>query len=185
MQSESATWTAFEGERMVASGSKLDVVLALKQAGRTENVLIFDDRTGRQSDFDLSGSLEDVVARLSAGTENRARSRGRPKLGVVAREVTLLPRHWDWLNSQPGGASATLRKLVDAARKTDAGGEEKRQAQAAADRFMMAMLGDQPGYEEAARALYAGDSTRFSRLIAKWPADLKAHVERLAEPAFA
>lgn len=185
MGGEAATYTAFTGERIVASGSKLEVTLALKQAGRDENVLIFDDSTGRQIDFDLTGSLEDVVARLSGSNAQRRRSPGRPRLGVVAREVTLLPRHWDWLNAQPGGASATLRRLVDAARKTDSCTEEKLLAQAATDRFMMAMLGNHPGYENAARALYAGDAEQFSQRIADWPADLKAHVKRLAGPAFA
>lgn len=176
------TCTAFSGERRVAAGSRLDVALTLKRDGREENILVFDDTTGRQVDFDLSGSAEDVAARLAG--PDLPRSPGRPKLGVVAREVTLLPRHWEWLGEQPGGASAALRRLVDAARKADTAGETKRQAQAAADRFMMAMLGDQPGYEEAARALYAGDRARFQALIASWPADPKAYLERLAAPAF-
>ncbi|WP_040678635.1 DUF2239 family protein, partial [Nitratireductor pacificus] len=88
------------------------------------------------------------------------------------------------LAAQPGGASAALRRLVDAARNTGAPRERARQAQAAADRFMLAMLGDQPGYEEAARALYAGDAKGFHGRIATWPADLRAHVEQLAAPAF-
>ncbi|GAB1583307.1 DUF2239 family protein [Phyllobacterium phragmitis] len=179
---ENATCTAFAGERRIASGSKLDVALTLKWENRRENVLVFDDTTGRQIDFDLSGSLEDVTTRiLAAGSP---RTPGRPKLGVVAREVTLLPRHWDWLNGQPGGASAAIRRLVDAARNADDGQDRARQAQEAADRFMMAMLGDQPGYEEAARALYAKDEARFRTLIANWPTDLKSHVEKLAAPAF-
>jgi len=178
---ERETCTAFHGGRKVASGSRLEVALALKQQGRDENILIFDDATGRQIDFDLSGTAEQVAARVLAAAP---RAPGRPKLGVVAREVTLLPRHWEWLNRQPGGASAALRRLVDAARNDAGGREHARQAQEAADRFMMAMLGDQAGYEEASRALYAGDGKRFRELISGWPADLKDHVERLAGPAF-
>lgn len=183
-------YTAFHGRKRLASGASIDVALAVKALLTVHpgaDVLIFDDETGRQVDFNLSGSDAEVAARLSGGEPAKAsakRAPGRPKLGVVAREVTLLPRHWDWLNEQPGGASATLRKLVDAARTADAPRERLRRAQAATDRFMMAMLGDQPGYEEAARALYAGDAKRFQSRIGGWPADLKAHVERLAAAAF-
>ncbi|MCR4269117.1 DUF2239 family protein [Nitratireductor sp. ZSWI3] len=181
-----ATYTAFHGKRHLASGAAADVALAAKavlDAHPAADVLIFDDETGRQTDFNLTGSQAEVTARL-APAPAAPRPPGRPRLGVVAREVTLLPRQWDWLGRQPGGASATLRKLVDAARTANAPRERMRQAQAAADRFMMAMLGDQPGYEEAARALYAGDARAFHARILGWPADLKAHVERLAAPAF-
>ncbi|WP_309083201.1 DUF2239 family protein [Chelativorans sp.] len=178
---DAQTCTAFEGHRRVASGSRLEVALHLKRDGR-DNVLVFDDSTGRQIDFDLSGTPEQIARRLVITVSPRPL--GRPKLGVVAREVTLLPRHWEWLNRQPGGASATLRRLVDAARKADDPTDRIRNAQEAADRFMMAMLGDHPGYEEAARALYAADKERFLHCIAEWPKDLKAYVERLAAPAF-
>lgn len=113
-----------------------------------------------------------------------APTRGRPKLGVVAREVTLLPRHWEWLAAQPEGASAVIRRLIDAARNQRSGVERARQAQAAADRFMMSMLGDQQGWEEASRSLYAGDGKRFHELTESWPADLRNHARRLAAPAF-
>ncbi|MCT7374846.1 DUF2239 family protein [Chelativorans salis] len=187
MEKDKNMYTAFEGERRVVAGTRLEVALALKRDGRAENVLIFDDETGRQVDFDLSGSLEAVAARLGGGQDAPAAARtpGRPKLGVVAREVTLLPRHWEWLGGQPGGASAALRRLVDAARGSDSGREGARKAQAAADRFMMAMAGDLPGYEEASRALYASDSDRFRRHIADWPDDVRGYAERLAGPAFA
>ncbi|WP_295813743.1 DUF2239 family protein [uncultured Nitratireductor sp.] len=184
------SYTAFHGKKRLAGGPATEVALATKALLAEHpgaDVLIFDDETGRQTDFNLSGSDAEVTARLSTGASQNApgkRPPGRPKLGVVAREVTLLPRQWDWLNEQSGGASATLRKLVDAARTTDAPRERLRKAQAATDRFMMAMLGDQPGYEEAARALYAGDATGFQNRIGGWPADLKAHVERLAATAF-
>jgi uncharacterized protein len=188
--SNPSTCTAFAGERLLASGAPLAVALSVKAALRTsaDAILIFDDRTGRQIDFDLRGSADEIAARLQPAGEaapEAPRTSGRPKLGVVSREVTLLPRHWDWLAAQPGGASVTLRKLVEAARKGDGSGVSPRQAQEAADRFMSAMLGNQPGYEEAARALYAGDRNRFFALNEAWPADLREHARRLAEPALA
>ena len=184
--------TAFAGERRLASGTSLEVALAVAAALRADphqSILAFGDVTGRQVDFDLRGSDADIAARLAppAAEEGPARKgAGRPKLGVVAREVTLLPRHWEWLGEQPGGASVTLRKLVDAARKgqgADAGVAASR-AKAAADRFMSTMLGNQPGYEEASRALYGGDRDRFEALSQAWPADLRDHARKLAAPAF-
>lgn len=183
---EAPTFTAFAGERLLASGSELEVVLAIKAAlahGETAAILAFDDRTGRQIDFDLRGTDEEIAGRLrpqpAVADETR---RGRPKLGVVAREVTLLPRHWEWLAAQPGGASVTLRKLVDAARQSGSLHGAMRQAQEAADCFMAAMLGNQPGYEEASRALYAGNGNRFIALTEPWPQDLRAYARRLAGP---
>ena len=110
---------------------------------------------------------------------------GRPRLGVVAREVTLLPRHWDWLNDQPGGASAALRRLVDQARKANAGRDRIRRAQEATYRFMSAMAGDEPGFEEATRALFAGRPAVFDALTDAWPPDVRDHSRKLAAPAFA
>lgn len=184
-------YTAFAGKRLLASGAAWEVGVAVRRA-QDENAavatLIFDNRMGRQIDFDLRGTDEEVAARLKTSDEQQpqetSKGRGRPRLGVIAREVTLLPRHWDWLKGQPGGASATLRKLVDAARKQDGGRQTVRDSQQAADRFMMTMLGDQPGYEEAARALYAGDRTMFLSLSEPWPADVRNHARQLAKPAF-
>ncbi|PSH67383.1 DUF2239 family protein [Phyllobacterium sophorae] len=174
--------TAFQGTRKIASGTRAQVALSVKHAGEThETILIFDDATGRQVEFDLRGSDAEIVARLS---NSEPRKPGRPKLGVTAREITLLPRHWDWLNSQPGGASVTLRKLVDAARNATSGRTAKRQAQEAADRFMMAMAGNQPHYEEVARALYAGNVQQFTDLTEGWPQDVRDHARQLSEPAF-
>lgn len=185
-----ANYTAFEGEYLLAAGSQLDVALsakaALKREKTSQPVLIFDNRTGRQVDFDLRGTEEEIAARLGPSKSAHPvtkRTPGRPKLGVVAREITLLPRHWEWLAGQPGGASVTLRKLVDAARKHDGSSVSVRAAQQSADRFMSAMLGNQPGYEDAARALYAGERARFLDLSEPWPADLRDHARRLAEPA--
>lgn len=108
---------------------------------------------------------------------------GRPKLGVVAREVTLLPRHWQWLSSQPEGASVVLRKLVEEARRANAGKDGVRRSQEAANRFMSVMAGDAPGFEEAARALFAGDAERFDQRVEGWPADLRDHAGTLARVA--
>jgi hypothetical protein len=183
------TYTAFDGSRRIAAGSLPEVALAVKQAidgGATGPVLAYDDVTGRLADINISGSRADVVARLApepAGADEPAaagaRGRGRPKLGVVGREVTLLPRHWEWLNGQPGGASVALRKLVEEARRASAGADRLRQAREAAYHFMAAASGDLPGYEEAIRALFAGDRSRFVECLAAWPPDLRDHALKL------
>ena len=187
--------TAFVKGRRIASGRLEAVALSVKAAtdrdARTM-ALVFDDASGWPIDFDLRGTKADVVRRL-AGHPLVSRTEpsmpkqsgpGRPKLGVVAREVTLLPRHWEWLNAQPGGASVTLRKLVDGARKTNGTRDGARRAAEAAYRVMSAMAGNERGYEDAIRALFAKDHSRFSTSIATWPADVRDYVERLADPAF-
>ncbi|RAO74450.1 DUF2239 family protein [Dyella jiangningensis] len=177
---------AFDGHRRIASGTLAQVALAAKHAvdrGAAGPVLIFDNGTGRQVDVDFRGSDAEVVARLPATEEAEApvaRGPGRPKLGVVAREVTLLPRHWDWLSEQAGGASATLRRLVEEARRTNGGCDRHRQAGEALDRFMLAMAGDLPHYEEASRAFWRKERERFSELTDAWPADVREHVRHLA-----
>ena len=179
--------TAFAGVRRVAAGALVQVAVTVRQLlddGENEAIAIFDDATGKPVDVDWRGPAEEVHQRLVALDSPAPRGPGRPKLGVVAREVTLLPRHWDWLASQPGGASVALRKLVEEARRAHAGRDRTRQAQEAAYRFMSAMAGDRPGFEEAARALFAGDRERFALLTARWPADIGQHVAMLAAPAF-
>jgi hypothetical protein len=180
--------TVFNGTRRLASGPLGEVALAFKRAvekGGGDPVFLFDDATGRTFDIDIRGTFQEVLARLqraspsSAGV-GEARGPGRPKLGVVAREVTLLPRHWDWLNEQPGGASVALRKLVDEARRTSGDRTRTRAAQDAAYHFMQTMAGDWPDFEEATRALYAGDRARFATLVAKWPKDVRDHAVTLA-----
>ncbi|AHX15244.1 hypothetical protein CH75_20025 [Dyella jiangningensis] len=181
---------AFDGHRRIASGSLAKVALAAKHAvdrGAGGPVLIFDNGTGRQVDVDFRGSDAEVVARLPAteGAEAPvARGPGRPKLGVVAREVTLLPRHWDWLSEQSGGASATLRRLVEEARRANDGRDRHRQAGEVLDRFMLAMAGDLPLYEEATRAFWRKERERFSELTDTWPADVREHVRHLASRAW-
>jgi hypothetical protein len=179
--------TAFQGTRWLASGPLPEVALAVKAAldlGSTAPLLTFEDATGRVVDLDLRGTAEAVTARLSPSAAAPLRGRGRPKLGVVAREVTLLPRHWDWLNAQPGGASVALRKLVEEARHACGGKERSREAQEATYRFMTAMAGDEPGFEEALRALYAGTREAFQVLLHAWPDDVANHALKLASPAF-
>ncbi|MCW1840268.1 DUF2239 family protein [Prosthecomicrobium hirschii] len=144
-----------------------------------------NDETGRAGTFDEAGKTGafDEAGKAGAFDEAGKAGRGRPKLGVVAREITLLPRHWDWLASQPGGASVVLRKLVDRERKQAAWDDMVRDLRAATQRFMTAMAGDLPGYEEASRALYAGDHARFVAETEAWPADIRDHARRLAEGA--
>lgn len=169
-------YTAFDGHRRIASGPLRAVASIVKRAiesGAAGPVLIFDDSTGRQTDIDVTGSS-------STEAVGAPRSRGRPKLGVVAREITLLPRHWDWLATQPGGASVALRKLVDEARRTHAEADRRRQTQERAYHFMSAIAGDMPGFEEAARALFAADEERFRKRVAAWPDDVRDHAIALA-----
>ena len=183
-------FTAFEGPQRLVSGPIAEVALAIKGATRPASnpVAIFSDSTGRPIDLDLRGSNAEVLARLSAlspaaqdeAVANEPRGRGRPKLGVVAREVTLLPRHWEWLSAQPGGASVALRKLVEEARKASGDRDRHRAARDAAYHFMSAMAGNLAKFEEASRALFADDRRRFTSLIAPWPADIRDHAVKLA-----
>ena len=184
-QSAHTEYTAFAGARQIASGNKLLVLTAVKQYldSNAELVLIFEDETGRQVDFDFSGSLDDVLERERASsTKSRP---GRPKLGVVGREVSLLPRHWEWLEEQPNGISAAIRRLVDEARKREPGAQRARRLRDSISRFMWAMAGDLPNFEETARALHSGDDARVAELTAEWPADVRTHVLRLVERASA
>ncbi|WP_114953475.1 DUF2239 family protein [Sphingosinicella terrae] len=163
--------TAFLDDAIIARGDRDAVTHAVEERWPDAHgaVRVFDDATGRAVDLDLWDAA--VTA-----AEPAPRTRGRPKLGVVAREITLLPRQWDWLARQPGGASATIRKLVEAARKDAPAAEARRDA---VYRFLTAMAGDRPGYEEALRALYRGEGDRFRSLIADWPEDVRAYAERL------
>ena len=198
-------FVAFEGTRLVAEGPLARVALACKHLadrGAHGPLLVLDATTSELRELDLRGGPADVMDRLAAAEAaarastpsvadpdttppDGPRGRGRPKLGVVAREVTLLPRHWQWLNAQPGGASVALRKLVEAARRDAGEGDRRREGQEAAYRFMLAMAGNEPGFEEAARALFAGDFTRFEDSVAQWPLDVREHATMLAGRALA
>jgi uncharacterized protein len=188
-------FTAFEGTQCVASGELAQVALKAKDVvDGGKQVLIFDDVTSEAVEVDLRGTAADVLSRLArieskdtdtAPETEGPRGPGRPKLGVVAREVTLLPRHWGWLNAQPGGASVALRKLVETARRANEGKDRVRRAQEATYRFMSVMAGNQPGFEEATRALFANDERRFDDMTASWPIDVRGHARKLAAVAFA
>lgn len=189
--------TAFAGGERVAAGRLQEVALTCKillDAGESRPVHIFDDATAQPVEVDFRGSAEEVAGRLLGGPhftgepagneaqdeEPKRRGPGRPKLGVVGREVTLLPRHWDWLNAQPGGASVALRKLVEQARRLNGLKDRIRQSREIAFRFMSAMAGDEPGFEEAIRALFAGSRAGFETNTALWPKDVREYAARLA-----
>jgi uncharacterized protein len=186
--------TAFCGCKRVASGEIKHVAAKVKEVtGRQPEaaILVFDNETSESIELDLRGSLKDVLARLDALDTNGQTSEpkaapgpGRPRLGVVPREVTLLPRHWEWLARQPGGASVALRKLVEEARRTNSDKDRLREARESAYRFMTVMAGNLPGYEEAARALFAGNRLQFYAMIASWPVDVRSHAKRLTALAF-
>ncbi|CAN7297957.1 DUF2239 family protein [Polaromonas sp. LjRoot131] len=178
---------AFAGFRQVAAGDRAQVVSALRKLPATEETLlrVFNDATGERIDLDLRPEAEaapspTAAAQAPAAEASAARPVGRPKLGVVAREVTLLPRHWEWLGSQPGGASVTLRRLVDESRKANEGRVSVRASRENAYRFMSEMAGDLPGFEEASRALFAGDKLKFEGLVAPWPEDVRLQLAKLA-----
>jgi uncharacterized protein len=166
-------YVAFAGSRQVAAGPLHEVLPVLKQRfdrDRSDMVLVFQTDSGRQVDFDLRGSLDDVLARA---IPEASKGPGRPRLGVLSREVSLLPQHWDWLEAQPAGASAALRRLVEAAIKQQPGKERARRMREAVSRFLTSIAGDRPNYEEATRALFAGESARFAELVDRWPKDIR------------
>jgi hypothetical protein len=179
------TYSVFVGTTLLASGDLPAVLTAMKSRFDQDQgtlFLIFNDQTGKQIDFDLRGSLPDVLARYEPVPVRVGP--GRPKLGVIAREVSLLPRHWEWLEQQPSGASAAIRRLVEDTRKRDPGEQQARLAIEAASRFLSAMAGSFPGYEEASRALYARNRSRFTNLIKDWPRDIRLHTQRLVRGVF-
>jgi hypothetical protein len=199
IQSPGVACIAFEGDHCIASGDLQAVARAAKgvlDRRKDASILVLDGMTSHTIEIDFRGGIADVLARLPEAAKAApvasqpeadlpaSRGPGRPKLGVVAREITLLPRHWDWLAQQQGGASVAIRKLVEDARR---GGEDRdrvRQAQEAAYRFMSVMAGNKAHYEDAIRALFSGEAARFEKLIAEWPGDVRDHAARLAEKAF-
>ena len=185
---------AFAGNVKIATGSLAEVAIKVKKAGErksAEPLLVFDDETAAVVDLDLRGTRKQIIERYSETARCKEpaaikedRGRGRPKLGVVGREVTLLPRHWDWLSEQPGGPSVTIRKLVEEARRTSQGKDRIRRAKEGAYRFMNAMAGNLPGFEEAARVLFGASENRsrtFESLTTRWPADIREHALLLLE----
>ena len=195
MSSPSLRCTAFSGPQRIASGELRHVAMKAKQAfdlHPDRPVLVFDDADARTVEVPLELPAADLLRLLaqpqlsaSADAAPVPRKPGRPKLGVVAREITLLPRHWDWLAAQPGGASVALRRLVEDARKVSSADDRRRAAQEATFRFMQAMAGDTPGFEEASRALFAGDVARFEEQVTRWADDVRDHALWLATDAVA
>lgn len=191
MSDAQTSWIAFARAKNIASGQPRSVVTSAKafiEKYPETSVLIFDAVTSEPVEIDLRGPLSKILRRLpeapgsgSVPQSPAPRSAGRPKLGVIAREVTLLPRHWEWLASQPGGASVALRKLVESAQRASGPSDRMRRAREAAYRFMSAMAGDEPGFEEAIRSLFAGDLTRLRKFIRNWPPDVREHALSLAE----
>lgn len=179
--------SAFAGFERIASGPADAVIAQLRASSRPPDILVrvFDDATGTRLDLDLrpEAAADPAVAPTPAPAPAQ-RSVGRPRLGVVAREVTLLPRHWDWLNRQPGGASVALRRLVEEARHVHRERDALRAAREATYRCMTEMAGNLPGFEEAARALFAGDGTQFNLLIEPWPQDLRDYLQQLSASAW-
>lgn len=181
------TYTAFLGQQRLVTAPLREMLTQVKNqldhsTDKSRYPIIFNDQSGKVVDFNLNGTLEEVLAREAPPIIKLGP--GRPKLGVVSREVSLLPRHWDWLESHPNGASAALRRLIDEMRKADPAAEERRIAIRNADRFLTVMGGDLPGAEEASRALYAGDSATFRALVQPWPDDIRHHILHLSANAF-
>jgi hypothetical protein len=194
MMTRTKTFLAFSGRRLLKAGDLLTVAAKVKEALESEDApmpLIFEEATGRQIDIDVRGSQADLEERFAddaraippEAAPAEPPKRGRPKLGVVGREVTLLPRHWQWLEGQRGGASAALRRLVDKARREHEQLDLVRLSQDRANRFMSAIAGDLAGFEEATRALYAGDRQRFVAETKNWPSDIKATALDFAKDA--
>lgn len=188
------SWVAFVGDQRIARGAPASVALAVQRYERRQAtpaagppVLILDESSGRQMDLDTRGTPAELKQRYDAdgvADPAPARRRGRPKLGVVGREVTLLPRHWAWLDGQRGGASATLRRLVDRARKESVDNDRRREAQDRTHRAMTLLAGDRIGFEEACRALYAADAAGFLARTREWPDPVREVIEDSAADAF-
>ncbi|WP_227318990.1 DUF2239 family protein [Cedecea davisae] len=181
------TLTAFQQQRLIARGSLSELLRQIQatQVGN-EPIFIFNDQNGKRLDIHAHGDAASAIAAYPELAERQTeeatavKSRGRPKLGVLAKEVTLLPRHWDWLATQPGGASATLRKLIEQARKASEPADNKRRRHERAYQFMHEVAGDLPDYEACLRALFADDETAFNAATEGWPQDIRHYATRLA-----
>ncbi len=177
---EPDTYTAFSGTDLLVRGSLSEVLSRTKSLVDEEPsrpVLIFEDGSGRQVDFDFTGTVKEVVDR--ARPKLPANGPGRPRLGVVSREISLLPRHWEWLESRPEGCSGALRRLVEEAQKRDPEAEHRAQARDAAHKFLWAIAGNYLHFEEVTRALYAGDHECMFSLMVDWPPDIRQHTRAL------
>jgi len=198
---ELAQHYVFVGDKLFFEGALPDAAVAVYglSAARQQKAVIFQSDTGAELDLDLRGTAAEVAKRYPQATDPSAeegsadsapeapktRGRGRPKLGVVGREVTLLPRHWQWLDTQRGGASAALRRLVDETRKANSGEDAARAAQGRTQRLLTTLAGNEPGFEEALRALYARDAKGFASHTKALSADVLRIAELWASDAFA
>ncbi len=188
-----STYVVFVGTRLAACG---DLVTVLEKTKRLvdqeaegkkleqDAILLFEEQTGEQVDFDMRGSLDEVLSRIpehplrNKSEPTPTRGPGRPKLGIVCREVCLLPQHWEWLAEQPGGPSAVLRRLVYEAAQREPNEQQARKGRDATERIMAAIAGNLPGYEEASRALWNGQADRFEQLVRNWPGDIGQYLVR-------
>jgi hypothetical protein len=175
------TYSAFSGSRRLTTGPLESVLRKIKhfhdtstRAANDGPLLVFCDQKGQQFDYDLRGSIEEVLRKALPAPARTGP--GRPKLGVVSREVTLLPRQWEWLESQPNGASAALRRLVEEARKNRNSDQTTRVRIDAVGRVMTVLAGNLPGFEEACRALYRQDMAGLTQRIESWPPDIRAYI---------
>lgn len=183
------TYTAFDGSKIISQGTLAHIALSLKQKTReqkTATLLVFSDLTGRQIDIDLSGTDKQVLDRLKVYSPQELQANtgaGRPKLGVMPREISLLPNHWEWLLNQDGGSSAVIRNLIDEKMKSRSKDKVK-SAQETTYKFLSAIAGDLPNFEEAIRFLYRKDKKKFSELISSWPKDIIKYSMMLASDVF-
>ncbi|MFS1523483.1 DUF2239 family protein [Microbulbifer sp. 2304DJ12-6] len=159
--------------RIIARGTLEAIAHQVKDMGAAHEPIVFESESCKRVEVDWHGDIEAVLARLTTDTQIPKTKRGRPKLGVIPKEVTLLPRHWEWLGQQPGGASVTLRKLVQQAQKQVSPEERITTKQQQLDGLMLLVAGDTPGFEEASRALYRNSKISFEKAIHSWPDDLK------------
>lgn len=174
------THVVFDQERLIARAGVSEAARAAHRVAQTGGwAAVFDTRTGAVVDLDLRGTEDEAAARVAPTAPPVAR--GRPRLGVTAREVTLLPRHWEWLAVQPGGASAALRRLVEEASRAAGASDRRRARRDAAYRFMSAMCGDRPGFEEASRALFADRRSDLDARMAAWPEDVARQIGRMLD----
>ncbi|MCB1682908.1 MAG: DUF2239 family protein [Pseudomonadales bacterium] len=195
------THLLFAGHELLEAGDLLTVAMACRANASSADLLVFEMASGRQIDLDVRGSQAALARRYgskdsrndpatpatqepgSPQGDGQPRGRGRPKLGVVGREVTLLPRHWAWLDEQRGGASAALRRLVDGARRDLSGADLIRSSQDRTNRFLSAIAGNLPGFEEATRALFNSDASRFKAETRNWPRDVRRYALEFAKDA--
>ncbi len=177
---ESERYSSFIGDRHLFTGDlkgMLSQTHAYISRHGEEGLLIFDNFSGRQIDYNFRVSLEELLGKELPPTPKKGP--GRPRLGVVCGEISLLPRHWDWLQRQRQSASATIRRLIEAAMKEASPEEKTREAIDAAGKFLWTMAGNLSDFEEASRALYAQKWHILDAITAAWPEDIAKHLNMM------